>query len=128
MKTKSILMGVALMASLMFGCKKDEPKEDISWAYGKWEVTDVKTKESDKYSNWLSQEWYARFDSNGSYSSRSPQFYSGTYTVKGNDITCKVGSETVVYNILSRSGNLAEARMYYGSSPNVFVWFKLKRQ
>lgn len=112
---------------ILFSCSSDDNKSgqvDNSWVYGRWNVTGLKTSENGSWTISISDGWYAQFNSDGTYSS----VFSGTYTMNGNTIICKVGSETVIYNILERNGNNAVAKMSYASAPNDYVWFKLEKK
>jgi len=126
---KTILFFSLLIISLFtLSCSRDNDESDNTWVYGKWNVTHYSDTENGTYNDMTILGWYAQFNSDGTYKSYSDSNYTGTYTVTGNTIKAKVGSETVVYNILERNGNNAKAKMYYESDPSDFVFFKIVKQ
>lgn len=126
---KTILFFSLLIISLFtLSCSRDNDESDNTWVYGKWNVTHYSDSENGTYNDMTILGWYAQFNSDGTYKSYSDSNYTGTYTVTGNTIKAKVGSETVVYNILERNGNNAKAKMYYESDPSDFVYFKIVKQ
>lgn len=128
---KFILLFSVLFISVLSitSCSKDDDDPtDNSWGYGKWNVTEYSETANGPYNDMTALGWYAQFNSDGSYESYSGTNYTGTYTVNGNTIKAKVGSETVVYDILERSGNNAKVKMYYESDPKDIVYYKLSKK
>ncbi|WP_434979124.1 hypothetical protein [Daejeonia sp. YH14] len=130
MKKFFLFFTVSIITALsIISCSRDDDKPaDNSWVYGKWNVTHYSESANGTYNDMTILGYYAQFNSDGSYKSYSGSNYSGTYTVNGNTIKAKVGSETVVYDVLERSGNNAKAKMYYESDPTDIVYFKLVKQ
>ncbi|MDN5627890.1 MAG: hypothetical protein L0G16_07995, partial [Weeksellaceae bacterium] len=118
--------------SFFNSCSSDRDEEKtVTPKYnivGKWKAMQYK----DTDGTWKSMailNWYSQFNTDGTYVTYNGNTFNGTYTYDNDSkITAKAGGETVNYTIHSMSGNIAEAEMYYSSSPNDKVTYKLEKQ
>lgn len=138
MKTKSILMGMAVMVAVFFGCKKEnsvtpapivQPVDNNAWLYGTWDLVQNKLKESDPFISSANLGWYLEFYSNGNFvlSTSDTPFY-GTYTIKNNIITGKVNLATVTYEVLENKDNWVTIKWYNDKLPGTTFWSKMVKR
>ena len=108
---RKIILLLTLTTIMLGGCSKDgdtaTPEgKDIN---GRWYTTEMQVG-----GEWLAvkgtclADMYAEFKADKSYSSYQScdnARYSGTYSLSGDVITCKVGAATVTYTIIELNGN-----------------------
>jgi heat shock protein HslJ len=117
---------VAILSIGLMSCSSDDDN-DFNFSnetlYGTWQITKVKTSETDPYTTWMLNTTTATFNSDGTYSGAG--YFgngSGKYTAKGNTITTYVsGNVYMIYTVLSLNNTTAELKISEPGS-NEYIW------
>lgn len=111
---KKLLFLLAIIP-LFVMCKTNDPdlitKGDVT---GTWYLTEIYDDSNDTWLNVSILNNYAKFNSNGTYSSLLiDETYSGTWELNEKQIICDVSGYMVYYNIIELSGNNGTFMMRY---------------
>lgn len=116
---KQLLLVITVLAIGFAGCSKDKKETIVDDIVGKWFMTHVDNNGSwlpvnqsclnGTYSEFTSSSKYISYDSCDDYT------FNGTYTKKGNIVTCKVNAETITYTIIELNDNIVIFDLKVGS-------------